>query len=608
MALKGFLNSSDINTIKLDKNNTKIRYASPEAGKDVECVISNINSESNNTFTIEGEGAENYELDTSYMPKIISNIHKRPLVAKLYNVVKEYDGTDSVPSQFVCWELLPTDSSESGIVEGTSESAQDGGFAKLIGIQVINGGTGYRNGDTFAITLNPKRYQQHYQHETNPEQINFLTFKASISKYDYPKIRSVVFSSSSNDPVFTLQNMQSSEDSSYVHIRVVDPCCRVKTTRPHHSSSVDNYNMYESSECIYDSGYAIMPLFNRGSSDLYSNTNNIDPGGAVFELTFKLEPNKYSKDIPSRIASDRGLVNIEFQSIDKDITFPDKNVTPVLTPLVIKMPQLTGYQKENYQLVNCTGFGLILPKIIYTIVLTPLEKEYDGTCCLLSNVSTNDKLVEGDDIQFVPNSEIVYQKSPISTETTYPYPFPGYWSEDFERMIRTIELTGEDAKNYRIIRPEITIDNSLLKITPRPVYISNLKLVINAAIPSGYASQWEIVYELNNMLSQDDVKVELSPLKINQNVTIGVTYDSKQVWLPLRSIRSLELVYNHGEVIAIQFEDHLGVTYTVNYPETLSMFAKPLLENGLLFDNTKCLYELHLENDYIPIKLEVINA
>ncbi len=607
MSLKGFLNSSDINTIKLDKNNTKIRYASPEAGKDVECVISDINSESNNTFTIGGEGAENYELDTSYIPKITSNIHKRPIIAKLYNVVKEYDGTDSVPSQLICWELLPTDSSESGIVEGTSTSAQDGGFAELTKIRVVDGGEGYEIGDTFAILFNSKRYQQHYQHEVNPELGNFLQFKATKLKSDFSNgIAEVAIVPSGTPNAYTIQTDLDHPDDTSMSIYVADPCYGIRLDCPTQTQVIKRYKQYQSPDTLYETGWSIIPLFNRKttSTDL---TIRQDPGGAIFELQFKIHPNVSSSDVPTKIPSDRDLVNIS----SPDISFPDKNVTTNLVPLNIKMPALTGYQKANYELTGCSGYGVITPKIIHNLTFVPHKKEYDGTCCLNCSIYTDDKLVDGDDIQFVVDSKVIYQKTPVSNVVDYHYSGDNYLtSVEYRRLLRAIELTGEDAKNYRIIRPQITIDNSLLEITPRPVYINNLKLVVDA-----YTKNWEITYELNNVLSQDSVDINLYGGTVEFTVTIEFRIDDDEnnpmfLQLPINDIQSVDIFYRNGAVAGIYFNTDFN-KFPVNIAEASNMklhIPRRILKTITLFNSTKCLYELHLDGDYIPIKLEVINA
>ena len=595
MPFKGLLNNSEINTIILDSNHTKLKYKSADASDTAECEIDSRNSESNNTFTLVGEGSENYELDMSTLPKIYSKIHKRPLAACMYNVVKEYDGTDYIPRESVAWELLPTDAENSGIVEGTSVSAQDGGFSQLVSIEVINGGEGYEEGDTFAVTLRQKVYQQRVQTELNPETANSLIIK--VNKVNNAGcIESIQFVPNNNN-AFTLDANYKDIESGEQTLVVTDPRNIPAMDSPKPLSTVFPRNVRYQPDIIPNSNWSLIPQFTRNSTGTDPTTTQ-NPGGAVFRFNFRLHPNKSSIDIPEYVASDRGLVYAEFEPVDYDVAFPSKNVTQTLVPLKYEMPQLSGPRSENYKLSYFCGYGIITPKIIHSLEFYPNPKVYDGTHNVNCSIHTDD-IVPNDDVEFSINSDIVHQTSPASSDLTIDYLNDDWFATiEYFKLFRAIQISGADKDNYKIIRPHISFRN--LQLMPRPITVTIHKIVFDASKRGAY----HIVYDIHNVIDGDDVNYNVysGANKIFNSAGDGASIDAL---VP-------EIYYENGKAAGVYFNNMSGIgpSFSIAVNERgYFQFTSDTSEKLLEFDDTKCLYSADELYGYRQaIQIEIINV
>ena len=558
MPFSGILKTSELNTIILDDNNAEVRLKSKDAGNYIQCELLDHSDRSNNEFILSGEGSENYEIDYATAPQILCNVLKRPIQAAFYNVFKEYDGTTELDPEMLIYDLLPTSSEESGIVEG-SNSDIEGGYCYPVSVEIKDGGYNYYYTNVSSFTL-PQwlltlalKQDQGMNHLF--EDGAYFSVWGSSSKSGYTDkfgINSLSVGLNEGTAVnvlkinikecrYTSQGLMPNDGKSSFSIIVKDP----SNTCVNFPKEIATYSNQARGAHTLDSN---MPegkwsLVNTRNSALYNG------GGLAIRINFNIvmptSSNSDKRAYPEYIESDRFKVWINKPS--NNITFSTKNATDEFLPLVFPLNlSLGGPSGKNYTLENVQGYGRITKRRIDTITIIPQPKIYDGTTTINCKI-IGSRMLEEDDAYFEDSINIVSQH------------YPTDWQPNLQHNATdNIRLLGADANNYVMSQSDVQskyngAGNIIQLSGPTPVIPRKITLDIQQLIISviNNVCKFYWAYNINNIVDINDVVPDLDTISITldngKRVKIGELQDKLAVLTRMSDDEDNEL-YNDFEI------------------------------------------------------------
>lgn len=517
MLLRGFLRDEDVNTIILDKGNVELVYDSPEVLEDEnykklkfkypDVVEGNtIRSESipefelsdNAFFKLTGQNHENYEIDMSddNKPNIIGRILRRPINVQFYNVMKVYDGNSYIPRERLAYQFLPTDDSSSGLIYGTSKKDNTN---HIIGIECISEGKNYSVSDDIKFSCNFNTVDG-----VNINAVNNFVYD-DIRNYmkDYIKIK--INSVSKEGEIQSVELDSGNEGLDTVNPIPYNYDNENKIFKLNLYHNTDNYINYKGKN-KHEYGYNKV-------KNLYAlKINNSLGVGAEFQITFSpkiIYNNTSNTASESYVMSDFNCLsygdslNEDYSTLDPTIQFESKNVTEEIRPLIFQNPKLSGGPLGDvsncYKLNKVSGYGIILPRLI-TFDFKTISKVYDGNAEIEITDISYTNVVEGDDIQIdIKRTKFYLDSAEVGIHNIIN-------PNDNE-----IYLIGEDANNY-LIHYTGDINKCKGTITKKDVTvsISYVRFIV-------YTGKFEICYNIDGVISKDNVYINLS----NANIIIG---------------------------------------------------------------------------------------
>lgn len=516
MLLKGFLKDEDVNTIILDKTNVDLLYESPQVEGDEDYktlkfkyknvvkgktmhteTIPEFELSDNPFFKLSGNNHENYEIDRSENnePKIIGRILRRPINVQFYNVMKVYDGNPYINRERLAYNFLPTDDSSSGLVYGTNKEFHSN---YITSIECISPGKGYSTSDSLEMSC-----EFNQSEGVNINALNTDGTYEDIRNYSSNSIGIEIESVSDKGEIQSVKLKPNNEGFNIINPIPYDYDSNTREFELNLYHTTENYINYKGKnkkEYGYNKIKELYPL----------KIKNTQGAGVEFKLTLtakKLDNNTHNTEVTSYVVSDFDCLsygeslNQNYIKFDPTIQFESKNVTDELRPLTFISPKLSagplGDVSNCYVLNKVSGYGIILPRLIsFTFEVIP--KTYDGNSevkvenILYYNVVTNDDVtIDIDKTKFFLSSSKAGAHVIINPNESEIY------------------LTGKDSGNYIVQYDDTNIDNCIGIINKKDVtvYINYIRFIV-------YTGRFEISYNVEGVISKDDVYIDLQRSKI----------------------------------------------------------------------------------------------
>lgn len=522
MPLTGFITDTDLNTIKIDENNVRLLYVDKNVGQNKELIP---DPKSGYNFELTGLGSENYVLDISSLPTIQGDILQRPVAIDFYPVIKVYDGTVTVPHEQLRYTFQNTSDTQSGMVYGSDENRPVLTIDKSKPIEIIDGGIHYTRGLSFQLSGN-----------TAPHSSSAMLTITSVSSTG--SVTGIIWGSDNYDYYDEVIDPNLS-------LIVVDGHRRGDTfsiTLP--SGASLTYNPEENKQLNNSDGIHTMSLI--------PATDTVG-AGLKLKVYFKRENRVIaSNPVPSNnvVASDFGKVQVSTNAV-----YSSANASDKLIPLIFSNYILTGPESDithdNYKIQSISGWGMILRKPIIVNV-TPISRVYDGTRNIQCQIAISDGPIGNDDVK-LQLSEITAQL--VSKDVNN--------SQSVINASIEIPLVGIDASNYTMKIGDV----NTVKITKRDVAceISSITFV-------HHTGEFQIVYNLTNVIGGDDVNIDTSRLTIEHTDKKGnaAQFD---IMLDNQHYNS-----NIHWVTAGSYTENDGIVHT---PETGEYYITATATNGI---------------------------
>ena len=489
MQLTGFLTTEDLNTIIVEKGNVELEYTTPTAGVNKEIkfvhterdIINNDMPEFNSTdrtfFKLSGAESENYELDQDSLPRMQGTILKRPINVSFYPVSKVYDGTTTLDKNELMYAFTPTSSSASGLVYGTSK------YRTIYNLdssyEITNGGKGYKVGDILSLNFTEMPVDgMPNENSLDAGFPSYAQFEVKITAVDGDGAvtRLQVLGQDSFISPVAYSYTESNEEFRYI-------------LKFNHGSDVyyDFIGPYRT-----DYSWQLIEKYS-----ILKSKSVIQGRGLNFTLTVNVQP--YTLD-----CTDTAISHFTPSDIDKvtvncnNVTYSTKNVTNKLMPLIFTRPKLQGGHSGDvsdcYELQNISGWGIITPRVL-TVSCNFASKVYDGTTNITPINIQYDNVVSGDSVYMNIADNAFYSTS--KNVGTYVICDPNKFG---------IQLSGVDRTNYIA---QFTSNLPSVTITKRHVNVDVkfIRLILSTG-------KFEIAYSINNIISLDDVRADITQGKI----------------------------------------------------------------------------------------------
>lgn len=520
MPLKGFISESDLNTIKVDKDNTELIYTDANAGDSKELVL---NPESSYVFSLSGHNNENYTLDMSTLPRIEGVIHKRPVNIDFYPILKVYDGNCDVPNYQLRYYFQNTASSQSGMIYGTgsTRNVMSIDYNKLTKqnknryyIDITDGGIGYKIGDTF--TLHGNRVTANV---SSP-----LVYVDEVDEYGTVTKASIQFDSVGfYDEPFCADNV----------VEFVDGKYRGDSIPIEYTSGVSD-KFYPNVEQRLDN--------NEGWYTFGLEHTNKDNEGAGLKIHIPfiskaVQLYDESLDITAAIRCDFGHVKL---STSTKVKFENPNVTTSLVPLLISNYSLNGADDvhNNYEIENIYGYGMIVKRPL-VLAVEPESRIYNGSREISCKVKIISGMIENDDVTITSNviATLVNKNASSNCEVMRESIVPS--------------ISGINANNYIF---------EIGTISPVVIYKREVQCIISDISFIRSTKEFQIIYSISNRIVGDDVRLDLNELKLN--------YTNKQSGKELSLDLALTASQYDGNIKQYTTDGEIDSTGVYRYKET----------------------------------------
>ena len=570
MPLRGFLTTADAENIKLQLQNASLEYEDVNAGENKqiklrhESTVYGDPTQDNNIpefsltdqsfFTLTGVGSENYEIDRNSLSntKLQGNVLKRPININLYTITKTYDGTTDINPSEIMYDITGTDSTSSGLIEGTSNVKNAYTF---IGARALfkDQGLGYKVGDTFKIKLK----ELDVEGLPNMYQISGQPFTKNECKLTILEVSDIgEIMNFSMSPVFPFIYPVPYEisDETLEEDGVTKRLYGMTFT---HGS--DTYHTVTAQDIRNESDFG----YNKTKSTIALEADSSVTGrGLKFTLYVKpeeIETGTKNTAIKYFIPSDIDKVKLSLE--DGRIEYSSKHVTNEPVNLRIENPKLVGGllgdASTNYEIASITGKGLITPAPL-TVKIPLLSKTYDGTTDMKIDWTNPDALTYeiNADID-LSQEEIRWNKNNIKLHTVSRHVGNTKLVNPQDTTDISTWFTGRDVNNYAI---SLATSNSLSATIHKKEVSISVKY-IRFIISTG---RFEILYNIEGVYSIDNVYIDLTGGIIvfdNNNTTSNVFVS------PTRYDRS-KFIYSKPsgstkEIVKLEIETDEGNKLTV---------------------------------------------
>lgn len=570
MPLRGFLTTTDAENIKIQLQNASLEYEDGNVGENKpiklrhESTVYGDPTHDNNIpefsltdesfFTLTGPGSENYEIDRNSLKntKLQGNVLKRPINISLYTITKTYDGTTDINPSEIMYDITGTESTSSGIIEGTSNIKNAYMFISTRA-SFIDQGLGYKVGDTFKIKLKeldveglPNIYQPFTKKEckltilevdSNGEVLNFSM--SDVFPFISPVPYEVSNETVEEDGVVKRLYALTFTHGSDTHYTV--------TAQDIHNESDFGYGKTESTIAL-------------------EADSNVTGRGWKFTLYVKpqeIETGTNNTAIKYFVPSDIDKVKLSFE--DGRIEYSSKHVTNEPIDLRIENPKLVGGLlgdvSNNYEIANITGKGLITPAPLM-VKIPLLSKIYDGTTYMPIDWTNPDALTyETNDNIDLSHEEIRWNRNNIKLYAVSRHVGNTKLVNPQNTTDISTWFTGRDVNNYAV---SLAISNSLSATIHKKEVSISVKY-IRFIISTG---RFEILYNIEGVYSIDNVYIDLAGgiLIFDNNNTISNVFIS-----PTRYDRS-KFIYDKPagstkETVSLEIETNEGNKLTIKNGE-----------------------------------------
>ena len=570
MPLRGFLTTADAENIKIQLQNASLEYEDVNTGENKPIKLRHENTvygdptQNDNIpefsltdgsfFTLTGPGSENYEIDRNSLKntKLQGNVLKCPINISLYTITKTYDGTTDINPSEIMYDIISTESTSSGIIEGTSNIKNAYMF---IGTRAsfIDQGLGYKVGDTFKIKLKeldveglPNMYQIASQSFTKKEcKLTVLEVDSNgeILNFSMSDIFPFIY------PVpYEISDETIEEDGIIKHLYGM--------TFTHGS---DTYHTVTAQDIRNESDFG----YDKTESTIALEADsNVTGRGWKFTLYVKakeIETGTKNTAIKYFIPSDIDKVKLSFE--DGRIEYSSKHVTNEPINLRIENPKLVGGLlgdvSNNYEIANITGKGLITPAPLM-VKIPLLSKIYDGTTYMPIDWTNPDALTyETNDNIDLSHEEIRWNRNNIKLYAVSRHVGNTKLVNPQDTTDISTWFTGRDINNYAV---SLATSNSLSATIHKKEVSISVKY-IRFIISTG---RFEILYNIEGVYSIDNVYIDLTGGIIvfdNSNTTSNVFIS------PTRYDRS-KFIYSKPsgstkEIVKLEIETDEGNKLTV---------------------------------------------
>lgn len=563
MPFKGLVNPQDKNTIHLSTNpKIKLAYTSPNASDNVDLIIND--SRSRKPFILEGEGAENYELDENYLPPVQGKILQRPVNIRFFPLYKTYDGSTTLRYPLL-YQFEGTGDKESGIVEGTGNTRE----LRKTTITVNRYSSAFscnalESESDVSYTVDIPIYDSLYSLEPHYMTINRDNYRPG--SYGWFKMSGYTKLNWLDSSRFEGGNLQASVSSSY-------DCDS--------SHFYIDKQLHSYASLVYDLANT-MPGPIKGTPTQPLNVRiQLDISLGRYET-----PDKSIATTSGGIEND---VNTNPSDADKvrfsakEIKIPSKDVTGELTPLIFTDPKLiggrTGDKSANYVINDIiNAYCFIIPKRIGIYILPKSTKVYDGTDNIEYETQLND-IVSGDSVDIPQDCRPL-----IRTESSKV----GKWRVHENELC---QLTGKDAKNYQLDWMTLCKkddNNELVSIggTTKVVTITKRPVWCKCSEIRFLRSQHRLQFllKLENVIDGDDVNISSEGYTnyldwiSNNEAYIGVDIDTDY------EVDSWSVNYDACNIPFSMLDDGSDVTLQINaYDKDIMYEITTQIRNGELW-------------------------
>lgn len=566
MPFKGLVNPQDKNTIHLSTNpKIKLAYTSPNASDNVDLIISD--SRSRKPFILEGEGAENYELDENYLPPVQGKILQRPVNIRFFPLYITYDGSTTLTYEALLYQFEGTGDKESGIVEGTGNN---------------------RKLRKTTITVN--RYSSAFR-RNSLESESDVSYTVDIPIYD---------SLDSLEPHYMTINKDNYRPGSYDWFKMsgYTKLNWLYTGRP------EGGNLQASvlSSYYYDASHFYIDKQQHSYASFVYDLANTMPGpikGAPTQplnVRIQLDISLHTYETPDKsTATTSGSidddVNTNPSDADKvrfsarEMRLSCKDVTGEPTPIIFTDPKLiggrTGDKSANYVINDViNAYCFIIPKRIGIYIIPKSTKVYDGTDSIEYETQLNG-IVSGDEVDIPQDCRPLIRIADSKV---------GKWRVHENELC---QLTGRDAKNYQLDwmtlakRDDenkiigINGTNKVVTITKRPVWCKCSEIRF---LRSQHRLQF--LLKLENVIDGDDVHLNSDGYAnymdwiSNNEAYIGVDIDADY------GLDSWSVNYDACNIPFSMLDDGSDVTLQINaYDKDLMYEITTEIRNGELWSS-----------------------
>ena len=559
---------NDNELISVTLGNSDLKYADKHSGNDKEVLIDT--SILSHYFELEGTKTNCYRISRDNIPKIKSDIIRRPLNVIFDSVEKIYDGTNDITSKVK--QLRYNDGYYYHTNDEEYNDFSGNGFVKEISERNVMETNIYKSND---IVL------EKYMLNTQP--IIFSTFKMIFDGYegyalsnddgteaqiifDIPEPIKITHKSRIND----ILNEDNQEEGLYYYINR-----QIDLNNQEHKTfiAIDNRGCYDE-----DGNLIINPLTQEFNTEqecinwlvaLYHKILNINlfkDDKNETNIVFEYLPNESDYIVKNAIyiqydyinktdktgkyvhvSSDEGKLNVDFSKA----YFNHKDVTTEIQPIAINDLKFVGGElgdeSSNYQICDYTITGKILPRNI-NVSVNCIDKIYDGTNKIEfdKNSISFENTIDGDDIN-VDNISFIVENSNVEDNKL--------------AILKSINLVGNNSNNYILGN---VLGDHVVNISKKSIKIevSKIRLIRSKKL-------WEIDYKFidcdtnKELTIPDDLDISINTDdSLNIKVYGGIDINGKQIYDNINEeLDVLSLFFNYERNLNYKYTE-LGTEIT----------------------------------------------